>query len=67
MSGKKLMRVCSGAHDRCDEMHGDCPYCDDVWPLRYEDGRFAPWKPQAFDHKETDAILLVNDDTPEDY
>ena len=38
----KLKRGCSGAHDRCYAVFSDCPYCDYDWPLRYENGRFAP-------------------------
>lgn len=39
---KKLMTKCVGATDRC-YLGGPCDACEAVWPLRYEDGRFAPY------------------------
>lgn len=39
----KLMVRCVRAHERCDySFNADCPYCEPVIPLRYEDGTFAP-------------------------
>lgn len=39
---KKLKVKCVNAHDRC-ECSSPCPYCEPVMPLRYEDGKFAPY------------------------
>lgn len=38
---KELMTECVGAHEFCGSMTS-CPLCEPVYPLRYEDGRFAP-------------------------
>lgn len=45
----KLIVKCVNAHDRCEGTIS-CPYCEPVFPLRTEDGRFAKVK---YDETET--------------
>jgi hypothetical protein len=41
-----LMTECVNAHDRCYGGAGaPFPYCEPVWPLRTEDGRFFAYSP----------------------
>ena len=44
----KLMVECVNAHQFCRDGH-ECPYCEPVRPLRYEDGTFASVEDTARD------------------
>jgi len=57
---KRLITKCVNAHDRCDG-GGPCPYCEPVWPLRTEDGRFVGAADLGIIDKEQNEIYFNKD------